>query len=209
MPTRTSYGIQNKHIRAFFNELAPRWDASLSDSHGKRLAGIVAELAIQPGDQVLDVGTGTGILLDMLAQPVGPAGQVIGLDLSETMLLEAAAKSRSPHVSLLQGDIHNLPLPSDSLDLVVCNSVFPHFAEQQAGLLEIARVLKPKRCLVICHTQSRHAINALHQAIGGVVQQHHLPASAGLQRIVEAAGFRLLNTIDREDRYLAVMSRQS
>lgn len=70
-----------------------------------RLAGIAA-LRLQPGDTVLDVGCGTGLSIPLLAEAVGPTGQVIGVDSSAQMLSVAARRTRhnSPTVTLLQAD---------------------------------------------------------------------------------------------------------
>jgi SAM-dependent methyltransferase len=104
----------------------------------------VADLA--EGETVLDLGSGGGIDALLSARRVGPAGTVYGLDMTDEMLALArrnADEAGARNVHFLKGVIEAIPLPADSVDVVISNCVLNLSPDKQAVLAEIARVLKP------------------------------------------------------------------
>jgi SAM-dependent methyltransferase len=104
----------------------------------------VAEL--REGETVLDLGSGGGIDVILSAKRVGPAGTVYGLDMTDEMLALArrnAAEVGAANVHFLKGVIEEVPLPADSIDVVISNCVINLSVDKPAVLTEIARVLKP------------------------------------------------------------------
>ena len=102
----------------------------------------VAEAAgIGPGDRVLDVACGTGVLTREVAKRVGPRGAVTGLDLNEGML--AVAKRILPDAEWHQGDAAALPFEAARFDVVVSQFALMYFTDRVAALREMWRVLKP------------------------------------------------------------------
>ena len=197
----------NRAIREFFDQRAAQWDDCVCAEHGERLAGIVAALSIARGARVLDVGTGTGVLLPILAEAVGRDGGLVALDISFKMLVEVHARDYPGRIACLQGDTLALPVADGVFDWIVCNSCFPHFHDQERALGELSRTLSPEGRLVICHTQSRDAINAMHREVGDVVGGHELPDAATLHTFLAGAGLRAESYDDREERYLVVARR--
>ena len=195
------YREVKRRIQAFFDERAADWDEHMGPAHAERLARIVDELDIVPGSRVLDVGTGNGVLLPLL-EPV--ARLAVALDVSANMLVEARQRAHVPQAAYLQADALDLPLPSCSFDMVICNSCFPHFQDQRRATGEMARVLTNGGRLVICHTRSRHAINQCHHSHGGVIGGHETPDAHGMSACLAHAGLRLDILNDGEDRYLVV-----
>jgi SAM-dependent methyltransferase len=101
-------------------------------------------LALGSGSVVLDAGCGPGTDLLNLAEAVGPAGKVIGLDNDEVML--AAARQRAAGaatVEIRSGDVHALPLPDDSVDRARTDRVLQHVRDPELALAELLRVTKP------------------------------------------------------------------
>lgn len=197
----------NQAIQAFFDAHAANWDADLSSEFFERLGQIVAELDIAPGSRVLDVGAGTGVLFPLLAPRVGEGGLIVAVDISGAMLREAQAKGRRMRVACLEADIMDLPMNAPGFDWVICNSCFPHFLDQARGLQQLAAVLKPSGQLVICHTQSRAAINDLHRTVGGTVGGHKLPDDRAMKTLIADAHLDLLPMEDRADRYLVLAQK--
>ncbi len=106
----------------------------------------VAVADLRPGEVVLDLGSGGGIDVLLSARRVGPAGRVYGLDMTDEMLTLArrnAAEAGAGNVEFLKDFIEAIPLPADTVDVVISNCVINLAADKPAVFREIARVLKP------------------------------------------------------------------
>jgi arsenite methyltransferase len=122
-------------------EELPDWAALASLGCGNPTA--VAEL--REGETVLDLGSGGGIDVILSAKRVGPTGVAYGLDMTDEMLALArqnAADAGVLNAHFLKGVIEQIPLPSDSVDVVISNCVINLSVDKPAVLTEIARVLK-------------------------------------------------------------------
>ncbi|HEU0245034.1 MAG TPA: arsenite methyltransferase, partial [Candidatus Limnocylindrales bacterium] len=106
----------------------------------------IAVAELHEGERVLDLGSGGGIDVLLSARRVGPTGRAIGLDMTDEMLALAqrnAAEAGATNVEFLKGTIEAIPLPADSIDVVISNCVVNLAADKPAVFREIARVLKP------------------------------------------------------------------
>ena len=106
----------------------------------------IALASIEPGETVLDLGSGAGFDAFLAAARVGPAGHVIGVDMTPEMIAQAranAAKSGYANVEFRMGDIESLPVEDGSVDLVISNCVLNLVPDKATAFREIARVLKP------------------------------------------------------------------
>jgi arsenite methyltransferase len=105
-----------------------------------------ALLAIEPGQTVLDLGSGGGIDVLLSAKRVGPTGKAYGLDMTDEMLAlarENQRKAGATNVEFLQGTIESIPLPDNSVDVIISNCVINLSSDKDAVLREAFRVLKP------------------------------------------------------------------
>ena len=101
---------------------------------------------LQPGEIVLDLGSGGGIDVLVSARRVGPNGKAFGLDMTDEMLAlarENQRKSGLENVEFIKGEIENIPLPDNSVDVVLSNCVINLSAEKERVLREAFRVLRP------------------------------------------------------------------
>lgn len=101
---------------------------------------------LNPGETVLDLGSGGGIDVLLSAQRVGPEGKAYGLDMTDEMLALARKNQRQAgvaNVEFLKGEIENIPLPDNSVDVVISNCVINLSADKDRVLREAFRVLKP------------------------------------------------------------------
>jgi SAM-dependent methyltransferase len=119
-------------------------DAAVLASLGCGNPTAVADL--HEGERVLDLGSGGGIDVLLSAKRVGPTGRAFGVDMTDEMLALArrnAAEAGATNVEFLKGHIEAIPLPADSIDVVISNCVINLAADKQAVFQEIARVLRP------------------------------------------------------------------
>src|SRR5712672_4200613 len=101
---------------------------------------------LQPGEVVLDLGSGGGIDVLLSAKRVGPTGKAYGLDMTDEMLALARAnqeKAGVENVEFLKGAIENIPLPENTVDVIISNCVINLSGEKDRVLAEAFRVLKP------------------------------------------------------------------
>ena len=119
-------------------------DAAVKASLGCGNPTALAEL--HPGDTVLDLGSGGGIDVLLSARRVGPTGKAYGLDMTDEMLGLARENQRKAGVlnaEFLKGEIENIPLPDNSVDVVISNCVINLSTDKQRVLQEAFRVLRP------------------------------------------------------------------
>jgi SAM-dependent methyltransferase len=125
-------------------EVAELPDTAVLASLGCGNPTALAEL--KPGETVLDLGSGGGIDVLLSARRVGPTGKAYGLDMTDEMLAlaeENKRKSRLTNVEFLKGEIENIPLPDNSVDVIISNCVINLSANKDRVLAEAFRVLKP------------------------------------------------------------------
>jgi arsenite methyltransferase len=101
---------------------------------------------LEPGETVLDLGSGGGIDVLLSARRVGPSGKAYGLDMTDDMLALARDNQRRAgvdNVEFLKGEIEHIPLPDNSVDVIISNCVINLSADKDRVLAEAFRVLKP------------------------------------------------------------------
>ncbi|HEU4494375.1 MAG TPA: methyltransferase domain-containing protein [Rubrobacteraceae bacterium] len=157
-----------------------------------------------PGERVLDVACGTGIVARRAALRVGSGGKVVGLDLNEGMLGMASKASSDirPVIEWRQGDATSMPLPDGAFDVVLCQQGLQFFLDQPAALGEMRRVLTPNGRLALSvlrsleHNPGYHLLaDALEQHLGpeaGAMMRSPFPSLSReeLRDLIAGAGFR-------------------
>ena len=137
---------------------------------------------LKPGEVVLDLGSGGGIDAFLAAKKVGPQGKVIGLDMTEEMIHKAqenAKKMGLTNVEFKLGEMEGIPLPDESVDVIISNCVINLSPDKDSVFREIFRVLKPRGRMAVSDivTQSKlpkfitQNVEAWTSCVGGALKE--------------------------------------
>jgi ubiquinone/menaquinone biosynthesis C-methylase UbiE len=194
-----------KHLskRKFFDKEAQGWNDRCHQDDESEIRKLVERLGLKPGEWVLDVGTGGGVLLPHLRREVGDRGRVVGLDSSWKMILEAGKARTKQDFCLVNACVQRLPLKNQTFDCITCMDTFAHVNDKREALNEIGRILKKDGRLYIAHTLGKKELAEYHRGVGGVVRDDILPADHEMTGMMEGAGLKDIKIEDRPDLYLA------
>ncbi len=190
--------------KRFFDVNAPAWDNKFAqDVSPERLEQVIGWFMVNSNDAVLDVGTGTGVLLPLLGRAVGPRGMLAAMDFSFNMLKMALSRMYDLPPSLINAGVGAIPFRNGSFDGVTCFSAFPHFPDKQRALAEMVRVLKPSGTVSIAHLHSIEEIAQLHMTVGDAVKHDHLPDRETMLGLMENAGLSQIHIVNEPGKFLA------
>ncbi|MCW2523157.1 MAG: type 11 methyltransferase [Frankiales bacterium] len=189
--------------RAFFGPRAAGWEDRFPDD-GPAYAAAVRALDPPSGGVVLDAACGTGRALEPLRAAVGPAGVLLGLDVTPEMLGDALSRGRGTLATLVLADVTRLPLATGSVDAIFAAGLVSHLADPVQGLGELARATRAAGRLAIFHPIGRAALAARH---GRQLEPSDVRAPDRIAATLAAAGWRLDYLDDGPQRYLALAGR--
>lgn len=172
-------------------------------------AALLAEAGLQPGERILDLAAGTGIVAREAAPIVGVGGRVVAADVNPAMLAVGAAlpPPRGAAIEWLEGDAARLPLSDGAFDAVLCQQGLQFFPDRPGALAETRRVLAPGGRVVFAVWQpitSNPVINALNEAarrhlgVGPMAAAFGLGDAGEAGSLFEAAGFAEVAVVPRQ-----------
>ncbi len=144
--------------REFFNSVAFKWDEMCKHDTSK-LRKIVEMSCLRKDSKILDIGTGTGILISFLLQTC-PAS-ITAVDISENMIKVAREKYNNPKVEFIAEDI--MKFNRTGYDYVFIYSAYPHFKDKDGLIKHISKLTNVNGKIVIAHSEGRDTINSMHQ----------------------------------------------
>lgn len=187
---------------AFFDSCAGQWDAMRAENP-VLLRKLLRLAGIAPGSRILDVGSGTGVLLPYLKEAAGSRGRITAVDFSAGMLSQAKKKfGQSKAISFLLGNIMEIPLPVQTYDYIICLNFFPHLqGQKRAYLKKMYDALVPMGTLAVLHDISREHVNGVHAGCEAV-REDRLPPAGTVAEWFQQAGYEQLWYIDDQEKYI-------
>lgn len=183
--------------------MAEKWD-SICHHDQNKINEILDLSDIPAGAKILDVGTGTGIMIPFLLSKIGDTGEITAVDIADKMIEIARNKYPYANVNFIAGDVFNLNLPAGYFDIIMCYSVFPHLEYKPTVAERLGKFLKPHGKIVICHSQSRDEINHMHENASPAVSTDHLPDAGTLKRYFANYNFDTIVEVDDERLFVVV-----
>jgi demethylmenaquinone methyltransferase/2-methoxy-6-polyprenyl-1,4-benzoquinol methylase len=187
----------------YFNSYAKKWD-TVNRNDMNKVDILLRLLDIQQGDTVLDVGTGTGVLLPLLSSYT-PCANITAIDIAAKMIAEAKQKAAGKDIAFITGDATSHPF-TQTFDHVICYHVFPHFDDHLLALKKFSSILNNGGLLSVIHSLSRERINRFHGSIE-IVQNDFLEPMNVLAGMMERCGLIPEIMIDNSEMY-AVCARK-
>ena len=188
----------NKKQRQVFDELYYRFLEPQPPDVLERLRRGVRAADLTPGDTVLDVGTGVGVLIPLI-QPYRP-GHIVVCDLSGRMLEQVARLY--PGVERHQCDVRDLKLPAASIDVVFMNAVFGNLADKEGAMRNTVRMLRPGGRVVISHPEGRKFVEELSRSAPFPIEPY--PSRQGFADLFSSVGLTLTHYEEEEKLILAI-----
>ena len=180
----------------FFNTCAENWD-SIRNTNPQTLEKLMELADIPAGANVLDVGSGTGVLIPYLHAKVGAQGKITAVDFSEKMLAKAQEKfANLDNVKFCVGDVLEMELPAENYDVVICLNFFPHLHTRKVEFLrKMKSSLKIGGSLIIMHDISRETVNNIHRE-SEIVTEHRLPEAKVVDEMFQACGYKNIHAYE-------------
>ncbi|AZR72247.1 hypothetical protein BBF96_01845 [Anoxybacter fermentans] len=188
--------------REFFNQKAEKWDQIVNHDSIK-IRKVLDGLPDIVNPEILDVGSGTGVLIPFLKERYGERVRITAIDFAEKMIEVSKKKHRDySNIEFIVGDIYSYPLTERKYDLILCYSVFPHLKDKEGILRRFGLLLKHGGWLVIFHSESRENINNLHHKAGKEVKEDYLPPADQVVKMAEKFGYNAKRVVDDDRMYL-------
>ncbi len=192
-----------KEIIDFFNRNAPNWDLNHHKEDFEAAEILVEKAEVVKGQKVLDVGSGTGILIPFL-QKAG--AKVTALDVSPRMI--EIIREKYPRVKAVTGNFEEVSFfESGGFDRILIYNAFPHFPSPLKVIMRAFSLLKKNGIFLIGHSMNRERLNFHHKKVGNVVAGHMLISNEEMKKSLLKAGFSKVSL--EEDRYFFVSAVKS
>nr|WP_281440613.1 class I SAM-dependent methyltransferase [Paraclostridium bifermentans] len=190
----------------FFNQIAKEWD-SIIEVNEEKINTLLSKLNITDNSKVLDIGTGTGVLIPFL-KSLNPNGYIKGVDISSEMLNVAREKFRNiEKVSFELVDVEN-DVINETYDSIVLYSMFPHLKDKTNTIKKLVeKNLGKSGQLIIAHSNSRAFLNHMHKEKNECVSEDRLIPVIEQRCLFEKAGLKVVDAFEDNEIYYLVIKR--
>lgn len=190
----------------FFDEMAGVWDRT-SRPDAAKIASLLSLLRLSQGETVLDVGTGTGVMIPYIRERVGSYVPIVAVDSSAKMLHEASLRYAGEGVHFIQADVERDRL-AGRFDAILLYSVFPHFRYPVDTIVRL--VTDNLRCggrLLIAHAQGRRHLNQIHERlVSQVFSRKLLPVAEQVEQFTRV-GLTVTSFDETDESYHILLQR--
>jgi ubiquinone/menaquinone biosynthesis C-methylase UbiE len=184
-----------------FDKIYKLFEPPLPEGVPERLEKIVAYGRIARGDIVLDVGTGTGILIPIIKKY--KPGLIHACDLSEEMLKQL--RKNYPYVNTILADVRDLDLPEGSIDAALLNACYPNIVDKAGTFSNLGRMMKANGRMVISHPLGKSFIHSLKESVPFPLDE--FPEKKDAEALLKPFGFEIETFIDEPELYLLVAGK--
>jgi len=197
-----------KISQKFFDKHSNTWDDNISEEKIVRIENIFRDKINNVREPVLDMGSGTGILIPIFNQFEISNNSIIELDISAKMLKCAREKyDYLYNVKYVQADGHFLPFMHNYFNTVICFQVYPHFQDKIKVTREIYSALNNNGKLIILHLMGHKELNDMHRRAGDAVEKDRILPAEKLADLLESEGFTIKLIEENPNLYLIISEK--
>jgi ubiquinone/menaquinone biosynthesis C-methylase UbiE len=188
----------NRMQRELFDELYHMFEPPLPEGVPERLQRIAGSGEIAEGETVLDVGSGTGILIPHIRK-YNP-GRIYACDLSDAMLKQLV--KNDPQVVTILSDVRDMTLPDSSIDVVFINACYPNLVDKKGAFSNMARMMRPGGRMVISHPLGKAFIEGIRDQVPFPLDP--FPEQGEADELLGPFGFTTRHLVDEPKLYILV-----
>ena len=190
----------------FFNSISKEWD-DIIEVNEERINLLLSKIDIKDNNHILDIGTGTGVLIPFLKN-LNPNGYIKGVDISQGMLKVAKGKyNKLENISFEVVDVENDEI-NECYDNIILYSMFPHLQNKTNTIKKlVGKNLKENGQLIIAHSNSREFLNNMHKEKDECVSEDRLIPVDKQKYLFEEAGLNVSHAFENDEIYYLIVNK--